>query len=283
MTNRLQKKCFIASTGFHLFLLMILLFGSAFLSSDKPRPDLQMLDVIPVKIIEAPFVGGGSPNVKPPPPADQPQPPEPTPVTQPTPPPLKQDEAPPKPEPKVVTRDRDALDNEKPTKADKPKINLKTVTRPKNGETAKNSSTNKTSDSKETSKEIAALQSALRSLKQNLSSATEVGIQGPGGEAYAGYENVIQSIYQHRYDQELLTAGDVGTQVVEVEVEVIIARSGSVLSARLTKPSGNAAMNRVVQRVLERVGYIAPFPEGAKDSQRTFNIIFELKPKKAIG
>jgi len=94
---------------------------------------------------------------------------------------------------------------------------------------------------------------------------------------------VIQSIYQHRYDQELITAGDVGTQVVNVEVTVTVARAGEVLSARLLKPSGNAAMNRVVQRVLERVTFIAPFPEGAKDAQRTFNIIFELKPKKVIG
>jgi len=283
--DRLQKKCFIAATGFHLFLVVILFVGPAFLLSDQKRPDLQMIDVIPYKIIEAPFVGVGAPNVKPPPPSEQQKPAPPVPEAKPAPPPPARDEAPPKPEPKPVTRDRDAIEDEKPTKPRLPNISKKLVTRPKTGDTAKNTSTSKNTetDTRQNSKEVAALQSTLRSLKEGLSSATEVGIVGPGGEAYAGYENVIQSIYQHRYDQELITAGDVGTQVVNVEVTVTVARAGEVLSARLLKPSGNAAMNRVVQRVLERVTFIAPFPEGAKDAQRTFNIIFELKPKKVIG
>src|SRR5712691_11704861 len=86
--NRLQKKCFIASAGLHLLLVIILFMGSAFLGSrEKPAPS-QYIDIIPYKVIEAPFVGGGNPNAKPPrptpqvqsppiqPPAPQPSPPE---------------------------------------------------------------------------------------------------------------------------------------------------------------------------------------------------------------
>src|SRR5438552_3506323 len=72
--NRLQKKCFIFSAGFHLLLFLILLVGPAFLAStDKPVP-AQYIDIIPLKIIEAPFAGGGDPNAKPPPPTPQAQP-----------------------------------------------------------------------------------------------------------------------------------------------------------------------------------------------------------------
>jgi len=60
-------------------------------------------------------------------------------------------------------------------------------------------------------------------------------------------------------------------------------RDGTVISGKVVNSSGNAALNKLVKRVLDAVTFIAPFPEGAKDSQRTFNIIFDLKPTKAIG
>src|SRR5436190_17964346 len=69
--DRLQKKCFIASTGLHLLLVVILLLGSAFLGKQEKPVTLQYIDIIPIKTIEAPFVGGGNPNAKPPPPAPQ--------------------------------------------------------------------------------------------------------------------------------------------------------------------------------------------------------------------
>src|SRR6266567_653208 len=79
LMNRLQKKCFIASAGLHLLLVIILLIGPAFLGSREKAVTLQYIDIIPAKIIDAPFVGGGNPNAKPPPPTPQVQ----TPVIQP--------------------------------------------------------------------------------------------------------------------------------------------------------------------------------------------------------
>jgi fido (protein-threonine AMPylation protein) len=38
-----------------------------------------------------------------------------------------------------------------------------------------------------------------------------------------------------------------------------------------------------IQATLDRVTFVAPFPEGAKDSQRTFIINFSLKAKKLLG
>src|SRR5262245_11190602 len=109
--DRLQKKCAIASAGFHLSLALTFLFGSAFFSADKERSDLQMVDIIPSRIIDAPFVGGGTPNVKPPPPTEQQKPPTPIQESKPTPPPPVRREEPAKEEPKQVNRDRDAIED----------------------------------------------------------------------------------------------------------------------------------------------------------------------------
>ena len=64
---------------------------------------------------------------------------------------------------------------------------------------------------------------------------------------------------------------------------VTIASDGTVLSARILKPSGDASVDRSVQRTLDRVTFIAPFPEGAKDKQRTYTINFNLKAKRLSG
>src|SRR5437667_2323705 len=84
--NRLHKKCFIASTGTHLLLMIILFVGPAFLSANSKPEDLPIIDFIPSKFIDANFVGGGNRNAKvlpaaapaiqPPPQAQQQPPPE---------------------------------------------------------------------------------------------------------------------------------------------------------------------------------------------------------------
>ena len=95
--NRLQKKCFVASAGVHALLLVILLVGPAFLTSKSKLDNSPILDVIPGKLIDAAFSGGGNPNGRPPPPAP-PEPPQRA-VTPPAPAP---EPDPPKDEPKEV-------------------------------------------------------------------------------------------------------------------------------------------------------------------------------------
>ena len=66
--NRLQKKCVIVTAGIHLLLLLILIVGPAFFSPKPKDDDLQVLDVIPANLIDAPFNSGVA-NAAPPPPA----------------------------------------------------------------------------------------------------------------------------------------------------------------------------------------------------------------------
>jgi TonB family protein len=56
-----------------------------------------------------------------------------------------------------------------------------------------------------------------------------------------------------------------------------------VTSARIIQSSGNATVDRSVQATLDRVTFIAPFPEGAKEGERAYKINFNLKAKRLLG
>src|ERR1044072_1690599 len=93
--NRLPKKCFIVSAGFHLFLALLLMVGPAFLSSRSPLEDMPVIDFVPTKLVDAAVMGGGNPKAQPPPP---PPPPPAPPGAQPPPPPPEQGRPPPTPQ-----------------------------------------------------------------------------------------------------------------------------------------------------------------------------------------
>src|SRR5437762_13990756 len=86
--NRLDKKCFIASTGTHLLLALLLVFGSAFFVSHDKISSLPSLKVVPTRFVDdALSGGGGNPKVAPSDAqikgqtlAPQPMPPQPKPI-----------------------------------------------------------------------------------------------------------------------------------------------------------------------------------------------------------
>lgn len=299
--NRLQKKCLVASFAMHGLLLLILLVGPAFRSSKKSAVDLPLLEVIPFKTIEAALSRGGNPDAKPPPPAasvqqiqqppaQQPQPqPEAVrpkaPVESKPPPELKKPK--PEPTPVIVRTEAPTLPVEKP----KPQIKIseKITTRtPK--ELAEDKAKREKEEARVHERELASnrqraaqqiesrLNGAFRSLSTNLSSSTKIEVLGPRGEEFANYGQVVISIYNRNW---MKPAGM--EETVVVKTTVIIARDGKVVSTRITDRSGNPAVDKSVDQVLDRVKFIAPFPEGARDETRTFNIDFELKPNRLTG
>ncbi len=251
--NRIQKKCFIAAAGTHLLLLLVLLFGPAFLTSN-PKPDnLEILDYVPAQLIDQALYGGGQPQ------PPQPQPPTPTPQPQRTPEP-----APPKPEPET-----------RPQPAPKPTIKLTpTVRKP-------SSTTRPTPTPPRNNTAQQALNQSLKRIQQNLSPTTTIEMPGPGGggPSYAPYAARVKQVYT----QAWLIPDDVTDDEAAVTVSVIIARSGNVVSSRIIRRSGSAAVDRSIQATLDRVRFVAPFPEGATDSQREFTITFSLKAKRLLG
>jgi TonB family protein len=284
--DRLQQKCFVGSAGIHLLLLVILLIGPAFLAPRSKPDNSPILDVIPTKLIDAAFSGGGNPNGTPPPPAPPVPPAPPAPTPKPPPEPAKAEAPQPPPEPvKPQSTDPDALEP-KPDK--KPRLpNVPTTPIVRKRDTSKKTSTTSTTSSEEkeakriaerNARIAAALGASARSLRSDLKPGTSIEAFGPGGggEVYAGYDQVVQSVYWHAWVPPEDTASDTAI----VRASVVIASDGTVLSARVIQPSGDASVNRSVQRTLENVTFIHAFPEGAKEKQRTYTIKFDLKAKR---
>src|SRR5476651_2633011 len=89
--NRLQKKCVIATAGFHLLLLVILFVGPAFFNEKPKVDDSPVLNFVSPDTIES-ALNNGSQHATPPPPAPIVPPPPAPPVPQPVvpPPPVPQ-------------------------------------------------------------------------------------------------------------------------------------------------------------------------------------------------
>ncbi len=281
--SRLQKKCLIASAALHGLLLLVLLVGPAFfVARQKPAHNLPVLDYIPARLIDEAMFGGGTPNAVLPPASEQP------PAAQPAPPVLPRPVVTPPPDPKPTPKkpsESKATDTKSKPPSTKKSIDLdttKVVKRKTSSKTASKESRAK-DDAKDDARQAAAWQSLVNGVQQNLlknlKPGTVIGIPGPGGEAYANYGQVIKSIYEKAWHKPTEAADD----SAEVEVEVTLWRDGTVIRSRIVARSGNTVLDKSVQSVLDRVRTVPPFPEGAKDDERTFNITFRLKNNRLLG
>ena len=257
--NRLQKKCAIVTVGIHLLLLVILIVGPGFFAPKPKADNLPVLDVIPANLIDAAF-NSGVRDAQPPPPVVQPAP---------QPPPPQLVVTPPAP-PKVETPESKPV--EKPTVNQKPKIQINTqlVTRVplKNPPITDNSR-----------QKARAVNNVLRTLRSNLSSGTTIDLPGNSSVAYADYAAVVKSVYE----QAWVPPDDAQKDDANVKVTVTIASDGTVISARILTPSGDPGLDASIQRTLDRVTVIAPFPEGSAEKERTYTINFNLKAKRSLG
>jgi TonB family protein len=124
-----------------------------------------------------------------------------------------------------------------------------------------------------------ALSETRTGLRSGFTQGTKVEVFGPGGEAYANYAAFVEAAYRDAWDPSggLFDADDT------TKASVTIGRSGHVIATRILKHSGRRDLDRSVQRVLDAIRFIAPFPEGSPDDQRTFVINFNLKAKRGVG
>lgn len=131
------------------------------------------------------------------------------------------------------------------------------------------------------SEKAASIQGAVSALSGKLSKGTSVEIPGTGGEAYANYNSVVRTVY----DNAWIDPGAGVDESLSVVATIAIRRDGHVLKSQtfITKRSGNDALDRSVQQALDRVSFVAAFPEGAKDEKRTFRIRFNLRDKRMNG
>jgi TonB family protein len=279
--NRLQKKCFLVSAGSHLLLGVILVVGPAFLSSRTKPNDMRTLDSIPAKLIDEAFSNPGGSPAKPR--STTPTPPAPPVPAPPPPPPAAHTEPPPEREPVKPESLDPSLE---PAKKRKP-IELTPVTHHTNSHVTVRSPSETDERARENAhwKEMAAaFKKAASGLSRDVAPATTIEAEGNGtgrgsGEAYANYDQAVKSIYEDAW----VPPDDASSENPVVVVTVTIASDGNVLESRIVKPSGDPGVDSSVRRTLERVTSVRPFPEGAKEKQRTYRIKFDLNAKRLQG
>jgi protein TonB len=284
--NRLQKKCLIATAGFHLLLVLILVFGSAFFVHHEKPNETQMLDVIPANLIDAAF-NSGVKAAQPPaptpvvPPQPTPTPPQPQPaVTPPTP-----------PAPTLVQRVEKLFTPEPPKISPDDLTPAETVSKPKEHtikvdltqvtHTAPKVTAASDPDAREAAKEAKlrakAILAAARAIKDNASTATEVDTPGTSSVSYANYKDALASIYYNAWTPPDDTANDDAI----TKVRVTIARDGTVISAEIIGASSDARVDSSVQKAIDRVTSVPPLP--GDESQRSIILNFNLKTKRMTG
>lgn len=279
--NRLHKKCFIASAGTHLLLMLILFVGPAFLSEKSKFDEIQPINFVPENLVLAAVSGGGNPRAATRPPTP------PAPATPVSPPEQRQQQTDP---PKAVERKQNQPDPEsleiKEHKPRLPTVSTKVVSR--NSEKSKKQAQPTPSDTRE--REFAdarlradAFNKAARSLGNNASSATIIDQDfgpGGGGPTYASYASWVQTVYLGAW----VPPDSTDSTAAIARASITIASDGSVVSYRLVGKSGDRDVDDSIQRTLERVTTMGrPFPEGMKEKQRTYILRFDLKAKQGLA
>lgn len=281
--NRLQKKCFIASAGTHLLLMVILFVGPAFLTQKSRLDDIQPLTFIPDNLIPASASGGGNPRAASRPPSP------PAPVTPISPPEQRQQQTDP---PKTVETKQSRSDPEsleiKEHKPRLPDVSTKVVSR--KSDSSKKQKQPSTADSRERERELTdsriradAFNKAARSLGNNAASATIIDQDfgpGGGGPTYASYASWVQTVYLGAW----VPPDSTDSTAAIARASITISSDGSVVSYRLVGKSGDRDVDDSIQRTLERVTTMGrPFPEGMKEKQRTYILRFDLKAKQGLA
>ena len=126
-----------------------------------------------------------------------------------------------------------------------------------------------------------ALESSLQTLGTGFSTdkGVKIDVGGPGGKAYGNYALTVKQ----RYEAAWRVGATLNEDDRTVEISVTVLRNGTILNARITRRSGLSAMDRSIESVLRDVKQLPPFPENARDEQRTFIIEFNLQAKRRSG
>lgn len=248
--GRLKRSCVVGSVVFHTLILAMLVLGPMLLA--KREEKVRVIDLVPSEVIDK-LLAPAAPVAPPPAPAPPKPKPEPKKIQ-------------PKPKPKpVLPKPKPKKNTPKPKPKPKPKIkvNLDSSVRKPD---ARN-----TEAEKEAAKRREALNRSLNKLDTKLSGRTAVNVP-LGRFASANYESLIR----RKYMDATIHPGAISGDPV-VKVRLVIARSGRVLSASITGRSGVSSWDRAVQKTLDRVKFIKPFPESMKGAQQTFNLNFNSR------
>ena len=253
--GKLKRSCLAGSFVLHAMIIALLVLGPMLLA--KRQEKVQVIDLIPSEIVDQIL----SPKVSVTPPT--------TTQTKPT---------PPKPKPVKITKPKPTPPKPKPVKITKPKpqikVNLKPTIRRPDSSKVKAQQEAAERARKANAKRQETLNNSINRLSSNLSGSTAV--NAPLGRlAAANYESLIRK----KYMDATFHPGAINRDPV-VKVRLVIARSGNVLSAQIINNSGVTSWDRAVQKSLDRVKHIAPFPKSISGSKKTFTLNFNSRSFK---
>ena len=267
--SRLLKKCLFLSIGLHILLAAALLICTAFfvVKPEKIMPTLSMIapDVLDNLLNPRPV---STPRKNPNPPVRRIVTPAPPRKVTPT-PPRKVTPTPPR---KVTPKKQSP--SLKPTKSKvTPKPKRNTIKIAQNTQTSKGATGRPKKNTHPKAPPVSAKQlNTIKSMRNQLSAAINVNVAGANAAAFTSYANFVVGVYRRTWEP-LIPSGLARSRIAKVSVT--IRRDGRVLSARIIRKTGDAALDRSVQRALDRVKTIGKsFPSGSKDSQRTFTLDF---------
>ena len=267
--SRLLKKCLFLSIGLHILLAAALLICTAFfvVKPEKIMPTLSMIapDVLDNLLNPRP-VSTPRKNLNPPvrrivTPA-LPRKVTPTPPRKVTPTP-----------PRKVTPKKQSP-SLKPTKSKvTPKPKRNTIKIAQNTQTSKGATVRPKKNTHPKAPPVSAKQlNTIKSMRNQLSAAINVNVAGANAAAFTSYANFVVGVYRRTWEP-LIPSGLARSRIAKVSVT--IRRDGRVLSKRIIRKTGDAALDRSVQRALDRVRTIGKsFPSGSRDPQRTFTLDF---------
>ena len=264
--GRLKRSCVVGSVVFHALTLALLVLAPVLLA--KRVEKVQVIDLIPSEIVDQ-IMAPPAPVAPPTPPTPAPTKPTPPKQTPPEPKPKPPDPTPPKPKPKPVEVVK-PKPKPKPVKP-KIKVNLKSTMRQPDTQKVKAQQAAAERARQAEAKRQAALKQSLNNLDSKLSGRTSVNVP-QGRYAAANYESLIR----RKYVDATIHPGTISGDPV-VKVQLVIARNGNVISARIIGVSGLASWDRAVKKALDRVKRIAPFPAGMSGAKKTFNLNFNSR------
>ncbi len=153
-----------------------------------------------------------------------------------------------------------------------PQISTKLITRNSHDKAINSKPTSNAKD--QDKKSADQIGKAIAGLHNNLAPTTTIDLRGPGGggETYAGVEQAILSAY----DRVWVSPEGMDTSEAVVEVSVTIEADGTVTSAHITRPSGDARVDKSVQRALEQISSIP----GWDGKRRTVEFTFKSRAKE---
>jgi TonB family protein len=295
--TRLQKKCLVASVCFHGLTVVVLLATAAF----RPEPtitELPVLNLVSLPVLDRSGVSAPSaPAVVPP----QPSPP----VTHAAPPvaappvaapPVAAPQTHSTEPPKTVVKNTPKPSENRPVTAkaaaavappkhvvtaDLTPASSSTKPAPRSAESSAATQAAALAASKKKAQEIAAVFAALDSKVSSKDPLDKV-VALPGedsGEAFVNYRTAVFNAYYQAWK----TPEDTSRKMAVADVKIVVARSGEILSCEFVSKSGDAAIDLSVQRALDAVKQLPPFPPKATDTERSFIIRFNLEAKQSAG